>query len=81
MAKSSDPYVVSGGDIPFIYFDMDSYYNTFTIYGPGLKFNDVYEHMKKAVCSDDIRDVCKVASDTFNVTVTSLAKAGDAYDE
>ena len=41
MAKSSDPCVVSGGDIPFIYFDKDSYYNAFTIYGPGLNFKDV----------------------------------------
>ena len=79
MAKSSDPYIVSGGDISFSYFDMDSYDNAFMIYGPGLNFKNVYEHLKKVVCTDDIRDVCEVDSDIFNVTVTPQAKAGDAY--
>ena len=45
----------------------------------GLNFKDVYEHLKIVVYFDDIRDVCKVDSDIFNVTVTPQAKAGDTY--
>ena len=37
---------------------MDSYDNAITSHGPGLKFKDVYEHLKKVVSTDDIRDVC-----------------------
>ena len=76
MAKCSDQYVVQGGDIPFRNFDMDCYDNTFKIYGPGFNFKDVYEHLKKVVRPDDIKDICKVDSDTFNISV----KTQEAYD-
>ena len=55
---------------------MDCYDNTFKIYGPGLNLKDVYEHLKKVVRPDNIKDICKVDSDTFNISVTTQ----EAYD-
>ena len=70
-AKARDAYVVAGAYIPFRYFNIKSYDNSFKIYGPRLNFKEVYEHLKKVVRSDDIRDECKLDSDTFNVIVTT----------
>lgn len=54
---------------------MEVYDNTFKIYGPELNFKDVYENVCKDVKMDDDRDICKVDSYTFNITLTS----DDAY--
>ena len=50
---------------------MEAYNNTFKIYGPGLNFKDGYESVCKAVKMDDVRYICKVDSNIFNITVTS----------
>ena len=75
MSQCDNVHVVAGGDIAWRYFDMEAYDNTFKIYGPGLNFKDVYESVCKIVKMDDVRDICKVDSNTFNITVTS----DDAY--
>lgn len=50
---------------------MEAYNNTLKIYGPGLNFKDGYASVWKVVKMDDVRDICKVDSNNFNITVTS----------
>lgn len=69
-------FEVNGGDIPWRYFDMESYDHTFKIYAPRLNFTDIFDSVVKIVRAEDVRDVCKVDSNTFNVTVMTE----DAYD-
>lgn len=63
--------IVDGGDIPLRYFEKRSYDLTFKVVGPRLSFRDLYEGLCEILHEDDITDIGKVDSNTYNVTVSS----------
>ena len=68
--------IVDGGEIPLRYFKKRSYDLTLKVFGPRLSFRDLYEGLCEILHKDDIIDIGKVDSNTFNVTVSS-PEAGD----
>ena len=64
-------FIVDGGEIPLRYFEKRSFDLTFKVFGPRLSFRDLYEGLCEILHEDDITDIGKVDSNTFNVTVSS----------
>ena len=60
---------MNGGDIPLRYFDKLSYERTFRVKAFGLSLRDVFEGLCELVEGEEIVDLCKVDSNTFNFTL------------
>lgn len=63
--------IVDGGEIPLRYFEKRSYDLTFKVIGARLSFRDLFEGLCGLLHEDDISDIGKVDSNTYNVTVAS----------
>lgn len=59
-------YFVSGGEIPLRYFDRLKYERTFKVTAYGMSMKDIFDGLCQIVMPEDIYDMCKVDSNTFN---------------
>lgn len=62
-------YFVNGGDIPLRYFDKLSYERTFKVKAFGFGLRDIFEALCEILQGEEVVDLCKVDSNTFNFTV------------
>ena len=60
---------MNGGEIPLRYFDRGSYQRTFGIKAYGLSMKDIFMSLCSLLETEEILDICKVDSNTFNFTV------------
>ena len=67
--------IVDGGEMPLRYFEKRSHDLTFKVIGARISFQDLFEGLCDILHEDDISDIGKVDSNTYNATVSSSEAA------
>ena len=62
-------YFVNGGEIPLHYFDRTTYERTFKVKAFGVSMKDLFLALCELLHSEEVVDICKVDSNTFNISV------------
>ena len=62
-------YFVNGGEIPLRYFDRQTYQRTFGVKAYGVALRDVFMALCEILQPEEVVDICKVDSNTFNFSV------------